>query len=351
MDELKLIRDFRAGMPGPSEEARRQAREVLAARFEHRKGAFVFARFGRRQLLVAAAVLLLAGLLAGSALAFGDRLLDFIRGEPAPKSVQSEFARLDPHSVIPYFDYPTVIKGRIRGVLAFDTAAGRVALWAGPTRSGGACYVVRKLRQKTLSDRLPLAAGCFGRHVERGLKLVATLVAPTGGNLAFAFGYAAKDVASVEVHLADGKVKRTLVYERFFAVGAPATTSLVSSIALAKDGHVLGRCCPLPPLPPPTPRRRRESGLIERSSTSTRSATASSSQSRPLRVAGCARTSHLRAGRMSDRASPGRVSFSRSAWAKVGRRARRGLSSSAAWGKALSRWSCATRTERRAGFP
>jgi hypothetical protein len=113
MDELKLIRDFRAGMPGPSEEARRQAREVLAARFEHRKGAFVFARFGRRQLLVAAAVLLLAGLLAGSALAFGDRLLDFIRGEPAPKSVQSEFARLDPHSVIPYFDYPTVIKGRI----------------------------------------------------------------------------------------------------------------------------------------------------------------------------------------------------------------------------------------------
>jgi hypothetical protein len=253
MDELKLIRDFRAGMPGPSEEARRQAREVLAARFEHRKGAFVFARFGRRQLLVAAAVLLLAGLLAGSALAFGDRLLDFIRGEPAPKSVQSEFARLDPHSVIPYFDYPTVIKGRIRGVLAFDTAAGRVALWAGPTRSGGACYVVRKLRQKTLSDRLPLAAGCFGRHVERGLKLVATLVAPTGGNLAFAFGYTAKDVASVEVHLADGKVKRTLVYERFFAVGAPATTSLVSSIALAKDGHVLGRCCPLPPLPPPTP--------------------------------------------------------------------------------------------------
>ena len=146
-----------------------------------------------------------------------------------------------------------MIKGRIHGVRAFDTAAGHVALWAGPTRSGGACYVFRLLRPKTMSDRLPLAAGCFGRRVERGLKLVATLVAPTGGNLAFAFGYTAKDAASVEVHLADGKVKRTPVYERFFAVGAPATTSLVSSLALAKDGHVLGRCCPLPPLPPPIP--------------------------------------------------------------------------------------------------
>jgi hypothetical protein len=252
MDELQLIREFRAGMPGPSEDARRKARKLLAARFEHRKGAFVFARLERHQLLVAASVALLAGLLAGSALAFGDRLLDFIRGEPAPKPVIRDFAHLDPQSVIPYFDYPTVIKGRIHGVLAFDTAAGRVALWAGPTRRGGACYVFRKLRPKTISDRLPLAAGCFGRRVERGLKLVAGLVAPTGGNLAFAFGYTAKDVASVEVHLADGKVKRSPVYERFFAVGAPATTSLVSAVGLAKDGHELGRCCPLPPLPPPS---------------------------------------------------------------------------------------------------
>ena len=106
MDELQLIRDFRAATPGPSEETRRQARERLAARFERRNGSFVFARFERRQLLVAVAVALLAGLLAGSALAFGNRLLDFIRGEPAPKSVQREFAHLDPQSVIPYFDYP-----------------------------------------------------------------------------------------------------------------------------------------------------------------------------------------------------------------------------------------------------
>jgi hypothetical protein len=260
MDELGLIRDFRAGMPGPSEEARRQARELLAARFEHRKGAFMFARFERRQLLVAAAVALIAGLLAGSALAFGDRLLDFIRGEPLPKPVQLEFAHLDPQSVIPYFDYPTVIKSRIHGVLAFDTAAGRVVLWAGPTRSGGACYVFRKLRPTTMPDRISLAAGCFGSRVPRGLKLVATLVAPMGGNLAFAWGYTAKNVASVEVHLADGKVKRTPVYERFFAVGAPATTSLVSSVALAKDGHVLGRCCPLPPLPPLSPPRPPRTG-------------------------------------------------------------------------------------------
>ena len=253
MDELQLIREFRAGMPGPPDETRARGRERLAAQFEPRSGALVFGRFERRKLLVGAAVALLAGLLAGSALAFGDRLLDFIRGEPAPKSVQREFAHLDPHSMIPYFDYPTVIKGRIHGVLAFDTAGGRVALWAGPTRSGGACYVFRKLRQKTLSDSLPLAAGCLGRRVPDGLKLVAGLATPAAPNLGFAWGYTAKNVASVEVHLAGGVVKRAPVYERFFAVGAPATKSLVSAVGLAADGHEVGRCCPLPPVPPPSP--------------------------------------------------------------------------------------------------
>ena len=350
MDELQLIREFRAGMPGPPDETRARGRERLAAQFEPRSGALVFGRFERRKLLVGAAVALLAGLLAGSALAFGDRLLDFIRGEPAPKSVQREFAHLDPHSVIPYFDYPTVIKGRIHGVLAFDTAGGRVALWAGPTRSGGACYVFRKLRQKTLSDSLPLAAGCLGRRVPDGLKLVAGLATPAAPNLGFAWGYTAKNVASVEVHLAGGVVKRAPVYERFFAVGAPATKSLVSAVGLAADGHEVGRCCPLRRCRRRAHPSRRESGLTNPSSTSKRPATASSSPSPPLRVAGFARTSPLRAGRMSDRASPVSVGFSRSASAKVGHRARRGPSSSAAWGTGSRLSGFGTRTERRARF-
>jgi hypothetical protein len=253
MDELQLIRDFRAAVPAASEETRSQARDLLVRRFERQAGAFAFARIERRQLLVAIALALLAGLLAGSALALGGRLLDFIRGEPAPKPVQSEFAHLDPQSVNPYFDYPTVIKGRIHGVLAFDTAEGPVALWAGPTRSGGACYVFRKLRPKTLVDQVPLAAGCVGRRVPSGLRLAATLVAPPVGKPAFAWGYTTKNVAAVDVHLAGGVVKRTRVYERFFAVGAPATKSLVSAVGLAADGHEVGRCCPLPPTPAPSP--------------------------------------------------------------------------------------------------
>jgi hypothetical protein len=255
MDELQLIRDFRASVPPAAEATRRQARDLLAERVEGRKSAFGLpGLLGRRQVLVWVVLALLAALLAGSALAFGGRLLDYFRGQPAPPPVRREFANLDPHSVIPYFDFPTVMKGRIHGVLAFDTAAGRVALWAGPTRSGGACYVFRKLRPKTISDRLPLAAGCMGSRVPQGLALVAALQAQSfPGKLAFAWGYTAKNVRTVEVHLADGEVKRTPVYERFFAVGAPATTSLVYAIASDKGGHKLGRCCPLPPIPAPSP--------------------------------------------------------------------------------------------------
>ena len=252
MDELQLIRGFRASVAPPPDETSRHARYLLEEQFAVGNGGFGFVRLGRRRVLAVAALALLAALLAGTALAFGGRLLDLIRGKPAPTSVQREFSMIDPHAVIPYFDYPTVIKKRIHGVLAFDTAAGPVALWAGPTRRGGACYLFRRLRPKTIVDRGPLGAGCMGRRVPQGLALVAAFEAPIGGKLAFAWGYTAPNVKTVEVHLADGKVERAPVYERFFGVGAPATTSLIDAVALDRKGHEVGRCCPLPPIPPPT---------------------------------------------------------------------------------------------------
>ncbi len=253
MDELQLIRGFRTPVPPAPEATRRRARELLAERFEHGERGFGSPRLDGRHVLVWAALLLLAALLAGSALAFGDRLLDVIRGKPAPTSVRREFAQLDPHALIPYFDYPTVIKNRIRGVLAFDTAAGPVGLWAGPTRNGGTCFVFRKLRPKTLVDRVPVAAGCVGPRVPGGLALGATFVAPVAEKLRFAWGYAAKNVATVEVHPRRRQGQTGPVYERFFAVGAPATTSLVSAVGFDRDGQEVGRCCPLPPVPPASP--------------------------------------------------------------------------------------------------
>src|SRR4029078_4049398 len=86
MDEIKLIKGFRSELPGASGESRQRARERLEGRFERRRFLGLDPLSRRAAVCVAAA--LLAGLLAGSALAFGGRLVDSIRGKPAPKDVR-----------------------------------------------------------------------------------------------------------------------------------------------------------------------------------------------------------------------------------------------------------------------
>lgn len=262
MDELTLIREFRSQVPSAPAERRRSAREALVAHSE-RTGRLDVLR--RRPVLTAAVLVLLAGLVTGSALGLGERLLDLIRGKPAPPSVQREFVRMlgNRGAVIPYFDFPKVIKSRIHGVLVFRTSAGPVALWAGPTRGGDkVCFILRKLRPRNFGERVPLLAACGAPGPPAGKSAVASWdssSSESGGSMAFVYGVAARGVASVEIRLGRGVSRRARVYEHFFAVGVPPEHSNVEEVvAFDARGHTVGRNrVDLAPqvAPPPEPRR------------------------------------------------------------------------------------------------
>lgn len=247
MDDLQLIKSFRAPAPQAPDETRRRARELLAAQFD-RPSRFGQPLVGRRRVLVWVAAGLLAGLLAGSALAFGGRFLDFIRGGPAPKSVRKNY-HFGYKGGSPHFGNPKVIESRAHGVLAFKTTAGPMALWAAPTRDGGVCWLLTKLPPGRPAPAFGMG-GCGPRGVPGGRKLVAdvgTLMSQEGGRTlryGYGFGIAAKDVVRVELRLTNGNVLRANVYEGFFGVGAPPGAKLVSATGFDVRGRVVGRSTP-----------------------------------------------------------------------------------------------------------
>jgi hypothetical protein len=110
-------------------------------------------RSGRRVTLAAAAVVA-GGLLVAPALGLGDRVLDLIRGEPAPRAVQESFAQRN--EVREYFlehhaearealadRFPRVIADQARGVAALDTVDGPIYLWVAPTEAGLHCWFIQ----------------------------------------------------------------------------------------------------------------------------------------------------------------------------------------------------------------
>lgn len=259
MDELALIREFRSQVPSAPAEMRRSARETLVARSGRTGGLDVLRR---RPVLTAAVLVLLAGLVTGSALGLGDRLLDLIRGKPAPPSVKREFAQMFGNSgaVVPYFDFPMVIKNRIHGVLAFRTSAGPVGIWAAPTRTGGVCIVLRVLRPKTFAQGLPFLGSCGPFRNPGGAPAAAGV--ESRDPYRFVWGFAAPGVDRVVVRLDDGRRKEARVYEHFFGTGIPGTTYR-EVVAYDRAGHRLGSYKPQtaaaqPPPPPPEPRRTDE---------------------------------------------------------------------------------------------
>jgi hypothetical protein len=181
-------------------------------------------------------------------------------------------------SVVPFFDFPTVIKSRIHGVLAFRTRQGPVALWAGPSRDGGVCFIIKRLRPKTLLDQIWTGVStCVPKGVPGGRPLVAQVksIEPTsnGGpakDPTYAYGIVGKNIVRVEVRLSDGSVHRANVHEHFFGVGVPpkypCTTrscaydaARVLAVGFDASGRKVGtyrQGAPPKPVPPPPPPAR-----------------------------------------------------------------------------------------------
>jgi hypothetical protein len=211
MDELQLIRSFRADVPASDPEARRAARDELLARVEGAPR-----RWPRLAVVLAAFVL--AAVTAASAFA----LYDFVAGEPAPPDVtdllveEGTAERLD----LLFVGRANVVADKAHGVAALDTFAGPVLLWTVPTVDGPVCYFVEVRR---LSERAgaPKGDANCGPHLG---PLVFFLHRATVDDrqLAVVVGWAQEEVASVWLQAPDGEESELELTERFFLAEVPA---------------------------------------------------------------------------------------------------------------------------------
>jgi hypothetical protein len=110
-------------------------------------------RIGRRHLLAAAIIAVLAVAIATPAFGLHRAIIDWFQAEPAPERVQLQFARL-PIGAPPGMD-PGVIPNAARKVTEMRHDGEMHVLWVAPTRQDGFCYQWTELFGGCRKDRLP----------------------------------------------------------------------------------------------------------------------------------------------------------------------------------------------------
>jgi hypothetical protein len=221
MDELQLIRSFRAEAVAADVDARRAARERLLAHIEDAPRA---RRSHRLALIVAA--LVAAGILTASGMA----LYDFIAGEPAPPSVtrliveEGTAERIGPL----FFGRPDVIAQAAHGVAALETSKGRVLLWAAPTEGNAVCYFLEFERLSERSGSPQGDANCGHRPIPtapaRTVPILLVLHRATidRSDVAILVGLTHESVKSVYLRSPEGDEDELALFENFFIAEIPA---------------------------------------------------------------------------------------------------------------------------------
>jgi hypothetical protein len=166
------------------EEAFEQQRALLSARAAHESRR---TRFGRRRPLAVgiALTVLLGVLLVTPAFGVGGKLLDSIRGNPAPPEVRATFASSDQarkdllalaHEAGERLQdrYSPVRADQTRGVYAIETTDGPIYLWAAPTQDGRECWMIQTSARPggfgscdRGNDENPLSAGIAGAPLDQ----------------------------------------------------------------------------------------------------------------------------------------------------------------------------------------
>jgi hypothetical protein len=216
MDELQVIRSFRADVAESDADARRIARAVLLSRIEA-------APRSRRwpRLAVVGVALALAAVMAASALA----LYEFIAGEPAPMPVAERLVEEGTaERITPLFrGKPHVIAESAHGVAAIETSAGRAILWAATPEAGPICYFV-EFEALTRASEEPRGNAKCGPGLSVGVPIVIELSRPIvdGRELAIFVGWAHESVTSVVLRSPQGDESELPLSERFFMAELPA---------------------------------------------------------------------------------------------------------------------------------
>jgi hypothetical protein len=233
MDELTLLREFRSTVGAPSEVARERARAAIAPRSPRRN---------RRFVLALAAGLALTAILAGAAFGLGERLYDFIIGNPAPPPVKREVSMLV-HPRPQVLEavgtrMPGVDVGAMRAGAALQSSEGPVYVWVAPNRRGGPCAFLEVARTATPAGRAGLVNGqCYPPNLTL-IGLVTEI--PVGKRiLGLINGRVGPNVARVELRFKEGQPMQIPLTGRFFLAEYPAARTPIGLVAFADSGHIL----------------------------------------------------------------------------------------------------------------
>jgi hypothetical protein len=236
MDELATLQAFRPAPP-PDPRAAAVARRALRAGMRERT------RVLRPRVLFAGALLAAAGVTAASAFGLGERVRDFVAGEPAPRPVQQQFdLQSRRKSVIPWMRQDPrfhAIASKAEGVLAIETSVGPVYLWVAPTVGGGECHLLDIAALPTLGG----AGGCSPLPVRYDYVPRSGIHETRVGNryLRLLEGRVAPDVALIEVRFTNGEKATIPTAKGFFLRELTGDEEPKLLIARDNDGRELGR--------------------------------------------------------------------------------------------------------------
>ena len=253
MDELQLIRQFRADLPVVAG-ARERAQDALRARITGRRR--------RRKLVLAVAIAVTALLVTGVALGVADDVIDLVRGKPAPKDVQTlsfqSFDKLPPGA---RWNWPEADASRARGVTAVRVEEGLFTLWEAPVRGGGWCFATWVVDEEVRQLLAPGGMGACNRQAPPQKHLLAfpglgytTFFTDQGAGgrhwVGTIFGVAHKDVATVRIRLPNGETIRAETVPsfytelRYFLVAVPRDADDVEAVGLDAAGRVVAKTPP-----------------------------------------------------------------------------------------------------------
>jgi hypothetical protein len=243
MDEIAVLKTFRAEVPERDDDARAAVRRVLQQRRRRHRALLS----GRNWILVGAVLVAVAA--ASSAFGWTSRLIDAVAGEPAPAPVKEAFAVMNEagaREMIPSFRRVAsdAIVERAHGAIGINSSLGPVIIWAAPTRRGGICWIVDIERLRGPDGVPPGSGGCNPTMPWLAAEPLHHVLAETrvgDGYLRLLHGRALRDVSSIELRYADGEAETLAVLNRFFLHELSHDSKPEVLIARDESGAEIGR--------------------------------------------------------------------------------------------------------------
>ena len=198
----------------------------------------------RRTWYALAAAAFLTVLVVNPAFGIGPRIIEWFEGTPAPQRVRDDISLINEDDAgfdaLPEHLAPQVLEDQARGVMAIETSAGPVYLWAAPTVQGGWCTHV--MYGPPDAEDYSALTSCPGpRSPAPPLDAMVDKHGEGDDTVNLIIGRVGRDVATVELVFDDGG-RVPLVFRRgFFIAELPRGEESATLVARDSGGAELAR--------------------------------------------------------------------------------------------------------------